>query len=46
MSAAALAHILSDVAEIVLQAQRELAAGNLARAALLKKIAAQMLEAQ
>ena len=43
--AAALANILADAAEVVLQAQRELAAGNLRRAALLRKIAAQMLEA-
>jgi hypothetical protein len=42
--AAVLANNLADAAEVVLQAQRELAAGNPRRAALLRKIAAQMLE--
>jgi hypothetical protein len=46
MSAVTLANLLADVAELVLQAQRELARGHTDTANTLRLVAAQMLEAK
>ena len=42
--AAELAHCLADAADVILAAQRELAAGNVGRASWLRMVACQMLE--